>query len=311
MGSNAERAPTIHVDGRAARRVACSLCGAVEARTLFARHGFRYEKCRDCGLVRVNPQLTQEAIADIYRHGYENKSAAASPVGSPVSANEERVLDALAQYAGSKGHLLDVGCFQGRFLHAAARSGWRATGTEIARDAVSHAREEHGLDVRLGSLEEIAFPSGAFDAVVLLDVIEHVPDPRRTMDEVHRVLRPGGVVYLWTPNFDCLTRRVARGRWGAVVFPWHLHYFGARTLGRLVEETGFAPVRTASRNWLLDFRDRYAALQAGRALARPPRVVRRVRRTLDAASAPFFARADRRGRNWGAQLEVYARKVER
>jgi 2-polyprenyl-3-methyl-5-hydroxy-6-metoxy-1,4-benzoquinol methylase len=311
MADDFGRAPVILVDGREARIVACSLCGGVQARTLFVRHGFRYEACGNCGLVRVNPQLTQQAIADIYRHGYEAKSANTAPVDAPLSAAERGILDALAHYAGSAGRLLDVGCFQGRFLHAAARSGWQATGTEIARDAADYARKNRGLDVRLGPLEEIRFADGSFDAVVLLDVIEHVPDPRRTMEEVRRVLRPGGIAYLWTPNFDCITRRIARGHWGAVVFPWHLHYFNAHTLGRLATVAGFAPVSAASRNWLLDFRDRYAALKKGSTLGNPPRAVRRVRRALDAASAPIFSWADARGRSWGAQMELYARRVDR
>jgi SAM-dependent methyltransferase len=309
MRDDAARGPTVRMDGRAACVTACSLCGAAEAATVFTRHDFRYQRCLDCGLVRVSPQLTQLAIADIYRDGYASKSRAAVPVDAPIPAPEKDVLDALARYAGSPGYLLDVGCFEGRFLHAAALMGWRATGTEISPAAVSRARERFGLDVRLGVLEEAAFPNGCFDAVVLFDVVEHLPDPRRTMDEVHRVLRPGGVVYLWTPNFNCLTRRVARARWGAVVFPWHLYYFDARTLRRLAAETGFEPLRVGSRNWLLDFRDRYAALTAGRELPHPPRLVRRARRMLDIGSEPFFAWADRHGRHWGAQIELYARKV--
>lgn len=298
-----------HIDGRVVRIVPCSQCGSSEAKSLFVRHQFSYQECTECGLVRVNPQLTQGAISDIYRDGYEDKSKSLALASPHVLPGQELILNTLARLSGSKGHLLEVGCFEGQFMWAARELGWNVTGTEISQASVNYARENWRLDVHLGTLEEVNFPSERFDAVVLLDVIEHLPDPRRTLDEVNRVLRAGGALYVWTPNFDCLTRRVAHQHWGAVVFPWHLYYFTPGTLERMVKETGFAPVEISTRNWLLDFRDRYAALLAGNSLERPPKLVRRSKRILDILSEPFFAWADKHDRHWGAQMELYAQKT--
>jgi len=309
MPGSAATVTDVRIDGREARVVACPLCGTPEVDTVFSRHGFAYQRCRRCDLVRVNPQLTQAAIAGIYEVGYAGKSRAVAAVDTPLSAAERAILDTLERDAGGRGRLLDVGCFQGRLVRAAAHAGWQAVGTEISPEAVSHARRAFDLDVRLGALEDIHFPDAHFDAVVLVDVIEHLPDPPGTMREVHRILRPGGVVYLWTPNFDCVTRRAMGRKWGAVVFPWHLYYFTAGTLEGLATATGFSPLRATTRNLLLDFRDRYAALQAGRTLPRQPKWVRRARRILDLALEPFFAWSDRRGWHWGAQIDFYARKT--
>jgi len=255
----------------------------------------------------VDPQLTQDAIGALYRGRYEDKSQTA--VGRlGLQPAHQRIMDALARLCGARGHVLDVGCFQGHLLWSAREMGWKVTGTEISEAAASHARQEWNLDVRVGRLEELHLPTNGFDAVTLVDVIEHVPDPRRTLTEVHRVLRPGGVLYVWTPNFDSLTRRVARKRWGAVIFPWHLYYFTPRTLVQMLTATGFSTAELTTRNWLLDFRDRYAALQSGRSLGNQPKLVRRARRLIDIGSEPFFAWMDRRKWHLGAQIELYATK---
>lgn len=298
----------IPIDGREAKVVVCSLCGSNDGDTLFVHHRFSYQRCRRCRLVRVNPQLTQASIRRIYEEGYEGKRGRGVPGAPRVTPDQARVLEALSRLAGGRGRLLDVGCFEGRFLWAARASGWETSGTEISPAAVAFARDEWGLDVRLGALGDVSFRDGEFDAVVLLDVVEHLPDPRRTLEEVHRVLRDGGVVYVWTPNFDSLTRRFAGRRWGAVVFPWHLYLFSAETLARMMAETGFATVGLRTTNWLLEFRDPYAALTRGQSLGRPPRVVRRFQRWLDYVSRPMFGWADDRGRHWGAQISLYARK---
>jgi 2-polyprenyl-3-methyl-5-hydroxy-6-metoxy-1,4-benzoquinol methylase len=296
-------AETMH--GRPARHTPCSQCGNDAATPVFARHGFSYSRCNTCALVRVDPQLTQHAIDAIYRGTYTEKSRAVVGPGK-TQPKDIAILQTLARLCGSTGRLLEVGCFEGRLLWAAREAGWTVTGTEISEAAANYASREQGLDVRVGRLEEMGFTADAFDAVALVDVIEHLPDPRRTLEEIHRVLRPGGALYVWTPNFDSLTRRVARQRWGAVIFPWHLYYFSTRTLVHMLAETGFSTAEIITRNWLLDFRDRYAALQSGNPLGQQPKLIRRARRLIDIGSDPLFAWMDTHGRHLGAQIEIYA-----
>jgi 2-polyprenyl-3-methyl-5-hydroxy-6-metoxy-1,4-benzoquinol methylase len=295
------------VDGRAARHASCSYCGSQEATPVFSRHGFSYARCNTCALVRVDPQLTQQSIDAIYRATYAGKSRVVARPGRALPGDLV-ILRTLERLCGSTGRLLEVGCFEGRLLWAARERGWSVTGTEISEAAVSYASREQQLDVRVGRLEDVAFPADEFDAVVLVDVIEHLPDPRRTLEEIHRILRPGGVLYLWTPNFDSLSRRMAGKRWGAVIFPWHLYYFTARTLTQMLTATGFVTAELTTRNWLLDFRDRYASLQAGGSLGHPPKLVRRARRLIDIGTEPLFAWMDGRGWHVGAQIEIYACK---
>lgn len=300
----------IYSNGRSTVNVSCSFCQTKKAETLFSRHQFCYQRCPQCNLVRVNPQLTQKAIGEIYQEGYENKSQTTTPDHLQIPKRQRGILRKLAQICGGTGKILDVGCFEGQFLWAARECGWQVTGTEISETAVNFAQEMWNLDVHLGALEEIHFEDAQFDAVVLRDVIEHLPDPKRTLQEINRILRPGGAFYVWTPNFNSVTRHLVGQRWGAVVFPWHLYYFTPQTLSQMCETTGFTSIQMTTRNLLLDFRDRYSALQKGKALTAKRPFTKRINRLLDKLVRPLFAYNDQHNRYWGAQIEMFARKEE-
>jgi SAM-dependent methyltransferase len=101
--------------------------------------------------------------------------------------------------------VLDVGCGDAGVLIALAEAGAVAHGVEPFEPSVLRGRvraEEHGVavDLREGVGEELPFPDGEFDLVILDNVLEHVQDRERTLDEIARVLRPGGILYLVTPK---------------------------------------------------------------------------------------------------------------
>ena len=158
----------------------------------------------------------------------------------------QRVLCGLAP-----GRLLDVGCGEGSFLHAAQRMGWQATGTEISEAGCRMAREQWQLDVFRGELEQACFPSDHFDVTTLWHVIEHVLDPLRTMRETARVLRPGGRVVIACPNRHArlfnVAYRIGRGRAPHLFHPsdreLHLSHFTVRSLRRLIESCGLRVTR--------------------------------------------------------------------
>jgi SAM-dependent methyltransferase len=100
---------------------------------------------------------------------------------------------------GRPGRLLDVGCGSGWSTLAFARAGFEATGIDLNPRAFEPAPEER-LDLREGSAVAIQFPADSFDLVVCYQCLEHVSDPRRALDEVSRVCRPGGVVMIVGPN---------------------------------------------------------------------------------------------------------------
>jgi 2-polyprenyl-3-methyl-5-hydroxy-6-metoxy-1,4-benzoquinol methylase len=143
------------------------------------------------------------------------------------------------------GRLLEVGCASGEFLRLAARAGFEVEGVEPEPHTSVQARETHGLNVFTGTLTEASYPSDSFDVVVLFHVLEHLDSPRQTVTEINRILRPGGVLAIETPNIDTIWFRLLRTRWRQFI-PDHYYFFTPRTLSRLLEATGFRMLEVKS-----------------------------------------------------------------
>jgi SAM-dependent methyltransferase len=161
-------------------------------------------------------------------------------------------LNTISQFIPS-GKLLDVGCSTG-FLLNAARLRFEPTGVEPSRWAADYAGRQLKILVRRGTLEEAKFPDASFDVVTLVDVIEHLADPLSTLQEIRRVLKPGGLLYVVTPNIASLMARLMRSRWWGLR-PAHIYYFSPRTLRHLLDKAGFEPIllRSYGRVFTLDY----------------------------------------------------------
>jgi 2-polyprenyl-3-methyl-5-hydroxy-6-metoxy-1,4-benzoquinol methylase len=137
------------------------------------------------------------------------------------------------------GRLVDLGCGGGFFVQVAGGSGWQALGLEPSEEAARAARRNQGVRVIAGQLEHTPLTGERFEAATLFDVLEHVDAPRACLREVRRLLRPGGVVMIETPNMAGWIPRLMGSRHPWVRPPEHLTYFTAATLRRLLETTGF------------------------------------------------------------------------
>ncbi len=157
-------------------------------------------------------------------------------------ATARRALDCIGRHlrAQSEGQrtLYDVGCWVGFLMSEAERGGWETQGVEPSVFAAGFARERLGLRVQTGTLESADLPRSAFDAVVLGDVIEHLPDPGAALDRIYDLLRPRGVLYLTLPDAGSRVARVLGARWWSVI-PTHVQYFNRRSITRLLERHGF------------------------------------------------------------------------
>jgi SAM-dependent methyltransferase len=201
----------------------------------YGRH-YIIVQCQECGLVYTNPRLDPHDIVDTYK-----------AVEDPLYLEErggrvltfERHLKPLERVAGLPDGrlLLDVGCYSGVFVEIAASHGWDAWGLEPSHWAVEQARAR-GLRVAQGTLDTADLPETHFDVVTMWDVIEHLTDPRKALERVHRLLRPGGLVVVHTIDIESLFARLMGARW-----PWlmemHVYYFSRRTLRAMLEKCGF------------------------------------------------------------------------
>jgi SAM-dependent methyltransferase len=231
-------------------------------------------RCDGCRSAYLDPRPTRETIGLAYRSYYTHGGTTGAPsVGALRQglANDYRrarwgydeghaipggrLIPRVAPARGALvdreirhlpaipgGRLLDLGSGSGAFLVQMAALGWRAQGIDPDPAAVASAREA-GLDVTQGTLDDLDLDEqeGAFDAVTLSHVIEHLHDPAEDLRRVHRLLRPGGLIWIATPNLEALGLRRFGRDWLGLDPPRHLVLFTRGSLERLLRDTGFEP----------------------------------------------------------------------
>lgn len=152
------------------------------------------------------------------------------------------------------GRLLDVGFGGGEFLEYAKEGGWHVAGADPDPVVVESARSR-GLDVRQGGIQAFSDEVGSFDAITLSHVIEHVFDPQHDLDNAFRLLKPGGVLWIQTPNVDGpLHRRFGRN-WRDLDPPRHLTLFSRKALFGCLTASGFVDIKDIP--WYVNLKARF------------------------------------------------------
>lgn len=142
--------------------------------------------------------------------------------------------------------LLDIGCGNGSFLVSAREAGWQVSGVEPDPKAADAARQ-CGLDVTVGTVDLLAGESDCFDAITLSHVIEHVHEPKQLLQAVRRLLKPGGIVYIDTPNTQSHGAAIFKKNWRGLETPRHLVLFNPASLTDLLCATGFSDIKMERR----------------------------------------------------------------
>lgn len=158
----------------------------------------RIVRCLRCGLVYVNPQ---EDINTIYQKYCNLKDDVYVSEENGRRLAARIILKKIARLA-RRGKILDIGCATGFLLDEARKMGFDAYGVEISRWAAQFCRQQFNLNIFEGLLKEAEFPYNFFDAVVMVDSIEHLTNPKRTLEEIRRILKPGGILVISTPDMD-------------------------------------------------------------------------------------------------------------
>ncbi|HET9479399.1 MAG TPA: class I SAM-dependent methyltransferase [Pyrinomonadaceae bacterium] len=217
---------------------ACVACGSTDAHKLGIKNELEIVRCRRCRTI-YTPYSPWYSSSYFYLGYYLKPEEIDAPVF--VKKRLEEITAEFAPYRETN-HLLDLGCGAGSLLEAARNHGWHAQGVDVSSQAARHVREQ-GFEVFEGELHEAAFPSAHFDVVTAAELLEHIFEPRALLEEVARILRPGGLFWTTTPHARGLSARVLGLEWRCIWPPEHLQLFSIRGLKSLLRETGFRDLR--------------------------------------------------------------------
>jgi SAM-dependent methyltransferase len=200
-------------------------------------------RCERCGHMQLERMPTDAELGEAYGQAASDDYIE-EEAGQRATAR--MALDAIERFTGGPGAILDLGCWVGFLLAEARDRGWRTLGVEPSEFASRYARDRNGVQVLTADLLDAPVPEGEWDAVVLGDVIEHLPRPGDALDRIARLLRPGGVVYMALPDAGSRVARLMGPRWWSVL-PTHVQYFTRESIATLLRRHGYEPlvVRTA------------------------------------------------------------------
>jgi len=244
-------------------------------------------RCKSCSSAYLDPRPTSEAIGLAYQryfthdeapsfsslsfleklrrrfaNGYRNyrygtRDYPASILGilaAILMPNGKAIIDAGMRHlpkGNANKRLLDLGCGNGAFLLRARSAGWVVVGVDFDSKAVEAARSQ-GLDVRLGGVESLDPSVEQFDVITLAHVIEHVYHPVEVLQACYDLLKPGGFLWIETPNIASEGRQLFGANWRGLEPPRHLVLFNLESMCSALSAAGFSEVKIQSYRPLCD-----------------------------------------------------------
>jgi 2-polyprenyl-3-methyl-5-hydroxy-6-metoxy-1,4-benzoquinol methylase len=221
---------------------ACPTCGASGGALEIEKDHMRILRCGVCDLVYTSPTFDEAHYVEVYASQEYQDIVRDLGIKSHEYRVErfgrERIALMAAQLDVPAPRYLDVGCSTGFVVEAAREAGWDAVGTDLNPSAVEFGRSR-GLDLRTTTLEAGGFEAGTFDAISLFDVLEHLIEPAAVLRSCARLLRPGGIVFLYVPNYDSASR-LLMGKDAHFIWPTHhLNYYTPVTIRDLLAREGY------------------------------------------------------------------------
>lgn len=203
---------------------------------LYEKNGSVVRRCNECGLGQAEPRefdaeayYTEQYFSGGHADGYSDYSGSESV----LRAEFARVVGVLKTLCSPGGRVLEIGSAYGFFLKE-AQSAYEVHGIELARDAVDACHRAGLLNVHQGIADDATLARiGQVDAIVMLDVLEHLPDPFETLRRCSALLKPGGVILITTGDFGSLTARLAGRHWRLMTPPQHLWFFSRKSITKI------------------------------------------------------------------------------
>lgn len=225
----------------------CEVCNNKVLKHLFEKDGYQYERCENCGLIRIFPQPSDVALEAIYQNDYYGAWGKSEDVFRSLKRKTFASILNMIPEESRGGRLLDVGAATGILMELARELNYAPYGVEVSREGASAISQKFGAErVFSGYLEQIDFTEtdmlGTFNVVSMIDLLEHVRDPNEALRKAYSLLKPKGFLLLCLPDASSLTARVLGKRWNYYI-PEHLFHFSYDCMSQILIKHGFKVVK--------------------------------------------------------------------
>ncbi|MFC1588236.1 class I SAM-dependent methyltransferase [Planctomycetota bacterium] len=212
--------------------------------------GYQILQCPECGFITTDPIPSAEELAAFYAEHFLSERKGGEDYWESTREPVFRQIETLIAAAGFDRHcrILDVGAAYGAFLKTLKDRGYtKLTGIDLSGPAVAHMRKKLQVEAIEGDLSRAALPPDSFDAVTLIDTLEHLPDFNIVLREIGKILRPGGIAIVRVPNMNfhlAKSKLFQHMRWpapyGLFTPPGHLNHFTPQGLARALAGAGLS-----------------------------------------------------------------------
>lgn len=224
--------------------IICPVCNSTKTKQYFSNDILTLFKCKGCGLKFQHPMPTPEVLDKIYSSNYHDTFYPERILGEQKLLFLHR-MEMLERLGGKRnGKVLDIGSGKGMFLEAAMERGWHCVGQEFSDDAAEAVKNRLGVEMIICSeIAEAGFPPESFDIVNLNHVLEHLYEPVKIVNEIYRILKPGGLFYCEVPrqsnSLNILSNLFGKKDFGFSFLPEHLFLFDKKSMDLLLKKANF------------------------------------------------------------------------
>ena len=225
---------------------------AADRFNMAAGQSFQLVECQACGFKFLNPRPRAQFLAKFYH------SAEYQPFLSAQTAQSfwDRVYAGVRRYTiaskrrkierlKSKGRVLDIGCGTGEFLNEMQLHGWQVAGVERDQQSAEFAQRTFGLEISSKDLHQNKYLKKSLDVITFWHVLEHLYDPRETLDMTREWLKDDGIILVAVPNVVSFDARFYGSSWVALDAPRHLHHFTPQSISAMCQTVGLQVLRLA------------------------------------------------------------------
>ncbi|MCK5673117.1 MAG: class I SAM-dependent methyltransferase [Spirochaetales bacterium] len=226
----------------------CNLCGSTEKRLYWDCGDYTFSKCNNCGLIYQYPQPVQTDLSLRYDDKYfeyeiENEKAF---FGLMLKTLDDIKFNSRSSFfLEGSAEFLDIGCATGMLLANMETLGWKGRGVELCPASAEYGKNIRKQDIFNGTLEAAGYADNQFSVVHSSHLIEHLTDPAAYVQEVFRILKPGGLFITTTPNSSSLQAKLFGKNWRSAIAD-HMYLFSVGTLTKLIETMDFKVLQTGT-----------------------------------------------------------------